>query len=71
MSIKTLQLALNNDSDYEGGRLMYATQAKLHVPARNKGTVTIHDNTIAHGVTKLESGVRYGLFLLKKWLEIS
>ena len=66
VSLKTLQLSLNDDSEYVGGRLIYATQGKLAVPKRAKGTVTVHDNTIVHGVTQLESGVRYGLFLLKK-----
>ena len=27
--------------------------------------MTVHDDTIAHGVTMLKSGVRYGLFLLR------
>ena len=51
VSKKTLQLSLNDDSDYEGGRLMYATRGKLHCPKRNAGTITIHDNTIVHGVS--------------------
>lgn len=29
--------------------------------------MTIHENEIVHGVSVLESGIRYGLFLLKKW----
>ena len=60
-----MQLALNDDSDYEGGRLIFATEGRLIVPNRSKGTLTIHDNKIVHGVTRLESGVRYGLFFLK------
>ena len=31
-SLKTLQLALNDDSEYDGGRLVYACQGKLIVP---------------------------------------
>ncbi len=30
------------------------------------GAVTIHDNQIVYGVNMLESGVRYGFFMLKK-----
>ena len=33
-----------------------------------EGTVrdtTIHDNTAVHGVSVMESGVRYGLYLLE------
>jgi hypothetical protein len=63
-SYKTLQLVLNDEQEYVGGRLVYATQGKLIIPERRKGTVTVHDNRIVHGVTQLKSGVRYGLFFL-------
>lgn len=46
---------------------MYASKGKLHIPKRKTGTVTIHSNKIVHGVSMLESGVRYGFFMLKKW----
>jgi hypothetical protein len=65
-SFKTLQLSLNDDSEYIGGKLMYASKGELHIPKRKSGTVTIHDNKIVHGVSMLESGVRYGFFMLKK-----
>ena len=51
-SSKTLQLALNDDSDYVGGKLIYATKEGLIAPKRSKGTVTVHDNRIVHGVTR-------------------
>mgnify|MGYP001481595524 CR=1 FL=1 len=62
---KTLQLSLNDDSEYEGGRLLFVTKGKVEAPQRKRGTVTVHDNTIVHGVTRLKSGVRYGLFFLQ------
>jgi predicted 2-oxoglutarate/Fe(II)-dependent dioxygenase YbiX len=65
-SLKTLQLAVNGDDEYAGGRLVFAADGKLLAPARPAGTVTIHHNDIVHAVTVLESGVRYGLFFLKK-----
>lgn len=64
-SSKTLQLSLNDDSEYEGGRLLFATKGRIEVPARKRGTITVHNNKIVHGVTKMQSGVRYGLFFLK------
>jgi len=65
-AIKTLQAPLNGDNEYEGGKLVYATAgAGLQYPPRPAGSATLHDNTIAHGVTALTSGVRYGLFLLQ------
>ena len=66
MSKRTLQVALNGDDEYEGGRLVFATNGTLIAPERSEGTVTIHQNDIAHGVSLLESGIRYGLFFLQK-----
>lgn len=66
VSQKTMQVALNDETEYEGGRLLFVSKEGLNAPKRMTGTVTIHDNTIVHGVTLLESGVRYGLFFLKK-----
>ena len=34
VSQKTLQISLNSDSEYEGGRLVYATKGKLEAPRR-------------------------------------
>jgi hypothetical protein len=36
------------------------------MPDRPEGAITIHHNDIVHGVSLLESGVRYGLFFLQK-----
>ncbi len=66
VSLKTMQVAINGDDEYVGGRLVYATNEGLEAPARPAGTVTIHHNDIVHGVSLLESGTRYGLFFLKK-----
>jgi len=57
----TVQVALNGDNQYEGGRLCYITAHGLEVPERPAGCLTIHDDTIAHGVSRLISGTRYGL----------
>ena len=61
---KTMQVALNGEGEYEGGKLVYVTGDGFEQPRRPAGSATIHDNTIVHGVTQLVSGVRYGLFLL-------
>ena len=66
VSKRTLQVALNGEADYVGGRLIFATNGALYAPERPEGTVTIHHNDIAHGVSVLESGIRYGLFFLQK-----
>ena len=60
-----MQVAINGDDEYVGGRLIYACgDGELKMPTRPKGKITIHQNNIVHGVSKLESGVRYGLFFL-------
>jgi ubiquitin len=64
-SLKTMQVPLNDETEYEGGRLVFATKDGLVYPPRPAGSATLHRNTIAHGVTTLTSGVRYGLFLLE------
>ena len=63
-SKRTLQVALNGDDEYKGGRLVFATASGLRTPRRAAGTATLHDCTVAHGVTALLSGARYGFFLL-------
>lgn len=65
-SRKTLQVAPNDDTEYKGGRLVYLCGGKLQKLERLAGSITIHEHEIVHGVTKLESGIRYGLFFLKK-----
>eukprot|EP00935_MAST-01C_sp_MAST-1C-sp1_P000462 g462.t1 len=60
----TMQVALNGDDEYSGGRLVFITSSGAHVPQRPAGTITIHDSSIVHGVTPMLGGVRYGLFVL-------
>jgi hypothetical protein len=65
-SERTMQVPLNDPTDYEGGRLVYAVgDGRLESPPRDVGTATIHDDGIVHGVTPLRRGVRYALFLLR------
>lgn len=44
VSLKTLQLSINDDSEYVGGRLLFASEGKVSVPKRKKGTLTVHNN---------------------------
>ena len=62
-SSRTMHVALNDESEYDGGRLVFATPAGFEVPSRPAGTATIHTDRVAHGVTTMQSGVRYSLFL--------
>ena len=58
-----MQIPLNDDSEYSGGRLVYITSKGFLVPRRLAGSATIHTTGIVHGVSTLYSGVRYGLFM--------
>jgi hypothetical protein len=63
-SQKTMQIALNNDSEYKGGKITFINNdGTILQPERNAGSYTIHNAGIVHGVNKLENGVRYSLFL--------
>ena len=64
-ALKTMQVSLSDDTDYEGGKLAYISKGVLKIPKRSFGTYTIHLNDIVHGVTEMISGVKYGLFFLK------
>jgi len=63
---QTMQVPLNEEEEYEGGRLVYATCEGFVCPTRQPGSATIHDDTVAHGVTRHTRGVRYSLFFLEK-----
>ncbi len=61
----TIQLALNDDSEYEGGRLCYFTPEKgVEVLSRRAGDITKHNRDALHAVTRLTSGTRYSLFVV-------
>lgn len=62
-SKRTMQVVLNGDDEYDGGRLTFATADGFVQPARPRGSATVHVNSIVHGVSTLRRGVRYGLFL--------
>ena len=63
---RTMQLPLNDESEYEGGQLVYlGADGKVHIPNRAPGGATIHDDTVVHGVTEVSRGTRYALFLLR------
>ena len=62
---ETVQITLNDDSEYEGGRLVfYSPDAGLQMHKRPAGTFTKHPPRAMHGVTRLVSGKRYSLFVV-------
>ena len=64
---KVMQVALNDDDEYLGGRLMFLSgDGMLLVPKRVAGSYTIHNTFVVHGVSEHTSGIRYGLFFIKE-----
>ncbi len=57
---RTIQVVLNDESEYDGGRLVYATDEGLLWPSRRAGSAILLDDSIAHGVSMHLRGVRYG-----------
>jgi len=60
---KRMQIVLNDDREYVGGRLIYATPDGLVCPTRSAGFASVHDATVVHGVSVFNMGTRYSLFL--------
>ncbi len=62
---QTVQLALNNPTEYTGGRLCYFSKEKgVEVLDRQAGDITKHDVYALHAVTQLTTGTRYSLFVV-------
>lgn len=60
----TTQIALNEPTEYCGGRLLFFVQDKLHVLNRPAGSMVQHPPSVLHGVTRLTSGKRQSLFVV-------
>jgi len=54
-----MQIAPNDEAEYTGGGLVFATSAGFEVPHRPVGTACIHNFDIVHGVTAMVTGTRY------------
>mmetsp|Transcript_5067 Transcript_5067/g.7503 ORF Transcript_5067/g.7503 Transcript_5067/m.7503 type:complete len:410 (-) Transcript_5067:41-1270(-) len=62
---QTVQLALNADTEYKGGRLCFFSPVRgLEIPQRQAGDITMHDRRVLHAVTQLSEGSRYSLFVV-------
>tara|TARA_A100001015_G_scaffold195109_1_gene217496 strand:+ start:1273 stop:2448 length:1176 start_codon:yes stop_codon:yes gene_type:complete len=63
---KTVQMTLNNDNEYLGGRLCFFTYDQLKIPERKSGSITIHQSSVMHAVTRMIDGCRYSLFVVDR-----
>jgi len=64
---RTMQVSLNGDSEYQGGKLVFAADGKIFVPSREPGTATIHDENVIHAVTplKMDQDMDYSSFIFQ------
>lgn len=61
---KTIQILLNDDIEYTGGRFCAFHDDEMKIPKRTQGTLSIHDAKVMHGVSKMIQGVKYALFFV-------
>lgn len=60
----TVNVALSDDADHDGGRLIAIVDGGVQVCDREKGTATLHDSRLLHGVTRMVgNSARYSLIL--------
>ena len=60
----TVQIALNDSDEYQGGRLCFFVSDHLHVLERPAGSVCQHPPKVLHGVFALTEGTRKSLFMV-------
>jgi hypothetical protein len=68
---RTVQVALNDPAEYQGGRLCFFKKApstsgsgELHMLERPAGSLCRHEAQILHAVTNLTAGVRKSMFVV-------
>lgn len=59
----TVNVALSNDEAHTGGRLLIVLSDGVRVLHREAGQATVHPSSVLHGVSAMESGVRYSLLI--------
>lgn len=60
----TVQIALNDQSEYSGGRLCFFVNDQLFMLDRPAGSVCQHPRRVLHAVTALIAGTRKSLFVV-------
>ena len=60
----TVQIALNDESEYKGGKLCFFANDRLDLLARPAGSMTQHPAKVLHAVTSLTEGTRKSLFVV-------
>ena len=56
-----INVALSDDDDFVGGRLLGVFDGAVQAVGRSEGDATVHTSSLLHGVSRMRSGVRYSL----------
>jgi hypothetical protein len=62
-SALTINVALCDDADFDGGKLVVLCGGAVQRLDRREGEATVHASTLLHGVSRLRAGRRYSLVL--------
>ena len=59
----TVNIALNDDTDYHGGKLVALFENRVQQIHRLMGDATCHRGSVVHGVTSMISGTRFSMIV--------
>ena len=59
----TLNVALDDDATFAGGRLLAISDRRVRALERSEGEATVHPSTLLHAVARMTRGVRYSLIV--------
>ena len=59
----TVNVALNGDNEFVGGRLMALHNRALQLIERKEGDATCHEGRLYHGVSAIRDGTRYSMIM--------
>ena len=62
-SALTINVALEDDSNFSGGGLVACTAGEIRFLTRRRGEATVHSSTLLHAVALMKGGVRYSLIV--------
>jgi hypothetical protein len=57
----TVNVALSDDSEHRGGRLITLVDEAATEIVRQQGDATVHSSRLCHAVTRMRGGVRHAL----------